>query len=195
MTGSRSCLGLALVLLLLAAATASAAPKHRFVFELTGVKLKGKFPAALEAEIGKQLSKQIKANPRLLAEPPEGAPDPSTDPKGFKAYMQKRRLRSFKVNVEVTDYEERIEPSPRSKRGKMVVVRIALRIFGETVPERTMAFTGDGSATIKIGTGSKVRDKDKQVANREATQLAVEDAVGTSIRKLDAGKKKKKKRR
>jgi hypothetical protein len=129
-----------------------------------------------------------------MAEPPEDAPDPTAEPKKFKAYMAKRKLRAFKLNVEVTEYEEVVEPSPRSKTGKMVVVRIALRILGETVPDRSMAFTGDGSATIKLGTGSRVRAKDRQIANREATELAIQDAVATSIKKLDAGKKKKKKR-
>ena len=191
-------LGLALAaVIVIGAADAEAAPKTTFVFDVYKVKLRGTFPAKVEAAVREQLAKQIASNPRLVAEVPEGAPSPKTDPKGFTAWMTKRKLRAFKINVEVTEYEQRVEDAPGSKRGKMIVARIALRIFGETVPDRSMAFTGDGSATIKIGVGSRVRDRDKKVADRESSELAVADAIAMSIKKLDSGaaKKKKKKRR
>jgi hypothetical protein len=70
-------------------------------------------------------------------------------------------------------------------------------MFGETYPKRVMAFTGDGSATVKIDIGKKLRKRDTDYANEEAMKLAVADAIAASIAKLKAPpeKTKKKKRR
>ncbi len=181
-----------LIVGLSAATDAEAAPRN-FVFELTKIELKAKGAPAKElgALIRKTLTRKIDAAERLLPELPRGAPDPKSHPKEFVAFMKKQRLNAYKVNVEVTEYERAIEAASTG-RGKLVTVRIALRIFGETVPDRSMAFTGGGSATVKLAVGSKVRDKDVTAANNDAIDLAIDDALATSIKKLDGPEKKKK---
>lgn len=190
----RSAIALLLVALVLAPAGAEAARQQKYVYLLAKLDLGKGVPAEISEQVKKNLGAIIERNDRLSAEIPQGAPDYRSEPKKFKQYMKERDLSAYKVNVEVTEYEMEIEKAPKG-RGKMLKVHVALRMFGETVPDRSMAFTGDGRATVKLGTGSTVRKRDEEVANRDAISLAVEDAVATSIRKLDAGPKKKKKKR
>ena len=86
------------------------------------------------------------------------------------------------------------------RRGKRVGVRIGIHTFGEALPGRTIAFVGDGAATVKIEVGKRVRKRDSFIANRDAAAQAVLNALDTSIKKLAlkgkvAPKKKKRRKR
>ena len=59
-----------------------------------------------------------------------------------------------------------------------------LRTFGETIPDRIMAFSGSGSAQVKVDIGKKLRPADTEYANREAATLAIAEALERSIKKL-----------
>jgi hypothetical protein len=49
---------------------------------------------------------------------------------------------------------------------KRLVVRLGLRTFGETFPERVMGFAAEGSATIKVDVGKKLRPADRSVRDQ-----------------------------
>lgn len=76
---------------------------------------------------------------------------------------------------------------PNSQR---LVVRVALHFLGENIPSRTMGFTGDGQATIKVEIGKKVRDKDREYAWDQAAEAAVADAMTTVFKQLAIPPKK-----
>ena len=82
-----------------------------------------------------------------------------------------------------------IKDNPRIA-GKLISARIQIHMFGETLPFRTMAFTGDGSATIAIEVGKKVRDKDKRFAREDAAEFAINQAIAASLEKLKTTKTK-----
>jgi len=178
----------AIALALVSASAARAENKQSYVFIVDQVDRKAEAPEAVVTAVREALAKKIAASERLLAELPADAPDPTTAEKKFLAFMARRNMRAFKVRVEITEYEMSEEPA---RSGKNVVVRVALHMFGETIPKRTMGFTGDGSAMIKLGVGNKVRPKDREVANRDAIELAIDDALATSIKKLEEEPKKK----
>jgi hypothetical protein len=162
---------------------ASAKPAETYIFLVSRVDLAKKdMPRTLEKQVQDEVTKAVEAHAELDGAMPAGAPDPEVKPKDFKSYLNKRKQRAFKVNVEVTDYERSVVP--RDGRDQLLSVRVALRIFGETVPDRVMAFTGEGSATIQIEVGKTVRDKDRTYADQQAIEVAVGDAIATSIKKL-----------
>jgi hypothetical protein len=180
---------LALAVAVLAALVAPGRPAEargaaeRYVFLLTRVELsKTAIPPALEAQVRAELARAFEAHPDIDGALPEGTPDPETQPDKFKAYLKKRRLRAFRVNVQLTDYERAVEA--RDARDRVLTVRLSLHLFGEAMPERVMAFTGEGSTTIKIEIGKTVRDKDQTYADQQAIELAVTDAIATSIKRL-----------
>ena len=67
---------------------------------------------------------------------------------------------------------------------KRLTVRLGLRTFGETFPERVMGFAAEGSATIKVDVGKKLRAADRTFAIKSACEGAVGDALAASLTKL-----------
>lgn len=185
-------LGLAAAALSPAAAEARGKRKNQtYIFSLYKVEMVEGVPGEVEEQVKKRLAKQIEDRDALEPEIDKKAPDPKKTPKKFERYLKRRNRRAFKVNVEVTDYSMDLEPIEGSS-SKHLAVHLSLRMFGETIPDRVMAFTGDGSATVKVEVGRRVRDRDREYANDEALKLAVSDAVDQSIKMLRMPAKKRK---
>lgn len=183
-------------LALLATAPAEAQRRKKaptYAFLVTKVELKDGVPSKIEGLVRERLAAAIDAHADLIGALDDDAPDPAKDPEAFERYLRAKGIKAYKVNVEVTGYERTAVANPK-KSGNVLTVHVALRLFGETVPQRVMAFTGDGSSTIKLETGKKVRERDDTVAHKDATELAVADAIATSLRKLAEGPKKRKRR-
>jgi hypothetical protein len=171
-----------------------------YYFLLWKVTLADGVPAGIAAQVETQARKAIEAHPQLVGVLPDDAPDPKANPKAFKRYITRHRIRPYRVNIEVTSYEQEVEPMPAPRRGNRITVSVALRTFGETMPMPSMAFAGEGSATIKMEVGKRIRDRDRQIANQESLELAVDKALATSIVRLEAkaksqAKPKRKRRR
>lgn len=160
-----------------------------YIFVLSRVKLPKDAPAELEALLRKQLDAVIAQESSLRDAIPEDAPTYDPKKKGrygnkpFHKYMKERNLRPFHVTIQVTKYESTLEPNPK-KPGQILGSTIVLRLFGETIPDRVMAFTGDGSATVLAEIGKKVRDRDREWADSDAVELAISRAVSMSLDKL-----------
>ncbi len=186
----------ALLALLAFPATASAAKKKYFL-SIDQVAVKS-VPADKTADVLEptkaEVAKALAGHPQLVASL-AGAPDPTADAKKFRAWLKKKRIDgAFKVNVEITSFEEEIEEKDAAiNQEKRLIIRLSLRMFGETIPERKMGFSGDGSSTIKIDIGKKLRPKDRTYAIQQAIELAVGDALATSLKQLSLPAKTPKK--
>lgn len=175
-----------LVVVAWAAGTSHAKRKQVYYFLVTEVQLADGVPQEIAERVREQMERGISAHERLIEALPEDAPDPEAKPKAFVRYIKKRRLKPFRVSVEVTDYRHEVESLPAPRRGQRLAVRIALHVFGETIPKRSMAFSGDGSSAIKLDIGKRLRERDSEVANREAIKLAVDHALTRSIERLES---------
>ena len=74
-----------------------------------------------------------------------------------------------------------MEGKPNTQR---LVVHVGIHVLGETIPGRTMGFTGDGQATVKQEIGMKIRDVDRTYAWDGAAETAVTDALKTCFERL-----------
>ncbi|HUH05276.1 MAG TPA: hypothetical protein VML75_24930 [Kofleriaceae bacterium] len=185
--------GLAVSAILLASAPAADAKrksKETYYFEVSSVTLAEGVPPEIARAVRAQLAVAIEKHDKIVAEI-VGAPDPATDPKKYKAYLKKKKLRAFKVNVEVTAYEHKIVKMPAPRTGQRLEVSIQLHTFGETIPDRVMAFSGGGSAGVMIEIGKKLRPRETEVANHDTIEMALEKAIAESIIKLAAPPPKK----
>ena len=170
--------------------------KTKYHFELGAVRAQPGVEGQVAADVLKALEAEVKkafeTHPRMVAVL-TGAPDPQTDPKGYAKWLKKKKIGgSFLVNVDLSMYREEQEDSPDNK-GKRIVVRLELHMFGETIPERKMAFEGEGSSTVKQDVGKKVRDKDREFTIQSAIELAVADAMEECFTKLSMPAKTPKK--
>jgi hypothetical protein len=196
-------IGLALLLVALAGGDAAAKrkpkPKHKYHFTLAGVKaaegVEGKLAADALRLLEAEVKKQFASHPQMVADLSAG-PDPQADPKKFARWLKKKKIKgAYQVNVDLTLYIEETEAAPSGKEGDLrFVIRLELHMFGETIPERKMAFEGEGSATVKQDVGKKVRDRDREFTIQSAIELAVAEAMDESFRKLSAPPPKKKKK-
>lgn len=172
---------------LIALSAAQAKNQRTYFFLLHEVKLVGTdLPPELVEQVRGQIVKSLAQHERLTSALPADAPDPKADPKGFEQYIKKNRIQPYRVNVEVTAYSRDSEAIDEPRKGTRLEVSVSLRTFGETMPKRVMAFSGDGSATIKVEVGKRVRDRDWEYANQQAIELAVAEALQMSIERLDA---------
>ena len=176
------------------APSADAAPKKRYPFELTKVLVKPEVPADVAKEAQPRIEavfkKALEDNPQLVLSV-EGAPDPDANPAGYRKFLAKKGITAaYLVTVEVTEASIEIVPMEEKKNSQRISVSVGLHVLGETIPGRTMGFTGDGRATVKQEVGMKVRDKDRQFTWDSAAETAVAEALKECFAKLSKPQKK-----
>jgi|GEM_PF-2258237 len=191
MSRMRSTIVLAIALGVVLAAAPTADAKHwrrhkrRYVFDVWKIKVPKGLPPQLGPQIRKQIERSIKKNKRLLLGV-EGAPDPKKFPKQFHKYLRRHRVRYYRVNVELTKFERKVLPMPDGRHGKRLQVALSVRTFGTTYPKRIIAFAGWGSGKVILETGRRgPRKRDDIEAVRAALEVAVQQALARSIKKLD----------
>jgi lipoprotein-anchoring transpeptidase ErfK/SrfK len=185
-----------LILLCLAATVAFAAPKpKKYHFELTKVlvkpEVKAEVGATAQPRVEAAIKKAFESHPQLV-QTLEGAPDPEADHgQTYRKYLTKKGIAgAYLVTVEITDASEEVVPMEDKKNSQRLVVHVGIHVLGETIPGRTMGFTGDGQATVKQEVGMKIRDKDRTYAWDGAAETAVDDALKTCFEQLAKPQKK-----
>ena len=186
---------LTLVTLGLVTQAAEAAPKlkkHHLVLADVTAKpdVKADEAQAAVPRIEAVVKKTFETHPQLVAKL-EGAPDPIAKADAYRKFLTKKGIASaFLVTVEVTEATIEIEPMESKPNTQRIVVRVGVHLLGETIPGRTMGFTGDGQATIKVEVGKKIRDRDKEYTWDQAADAAVADAMKTVFKQLAVPPKK-----
>jgi hypothetical protein len=173
---------------------ADAAPKKKYHFELTKVLVKPEVAPEVAKEAQPRIEavfkKALENDPQLVLSV-EGAPDPDANPAGYRKFLAKKGISSaYLVTVEVTEASIEIVPMEEKKNSQRISVSVGLHVLGETIPGRTMGFTGDGRATVKQEVGMKVRDKDRQFTWDSAAETAVAEALKECFAKLAKPQKK-----
>src|SRR5690349_865609 len=144
-------LSIAVLLLAVVAAPAVAGPKgktKKYHFHLSDVTpgdgVTGDIVDFAQPRVKAQVEKAFANHPQLVAAM-DGAPDPTTDAKGYKDYLKKKKLSgAYKVNVEITLATEEVEAVEGKAGTQRLVIRFGIKMFGETIPERVMGFSGEG---------------------------------------------------
>ncbi len=177
----------------LAAAGSKSKSKKKYFFEVTSVTSKTTLPPALEKiilpKLEAEVKKQLVGHAQLVAALPD-APDPKADATKYRRYLTKKGISgAYQVSVELTSASEEVEQL-EGRSGQRLVVRLGVHMFGETVPGQTIGFTGDGSASIRQEIGKTLRPRDQEFTWQGAVELAVTDAIDTSLARLSAPAKK-----
>lgn len=173
-------------------AAAEAAPKKKFHFELAAVtpkpEVKADVAKAAVPRVEAQVKKAFESHPQLVAQL-EGAPEKGKVD-AYRKYLARKGLSgAFLVTVELTEATEELVPmdKPNSQR---FVVSISVHVLGETIPGRTMGFTGDGRATVKQEIGKRLRPRDREVTWEQAAEVAIADALATVFKQLEKPQKR-----
>jgi hypothetical protein len=182
-----------LFLLCALATVATAQPKKKYHFDLAAVNVKPEVKAdvakSAQPRVEEQVKKVFASHPQLVGTL-DGAPDWKTQADAYRKFLAKKGLAgAFHVTVDVTDASEEVVPTdkPNTQRYN---VRIAIHMLGETMPGRTMGFTGEGQATIKQEIGRKLTERDKKYTWDSAAEAAVNDAMAKVFKQLAVPQKK-----
>ena len=168
-------------------ARADAAPKKKYHFEILAVTAKSEVKPDVAktaiARVQKQLEKAMAASDQLVATL-DDAPARDASPDSWRRYLAKKGIAGvYLVTVELTEAWEKVEPSDKPNTQRLVA-HVAIHMLGETVPGRTMGFTGDGQATVKQEVDMKIRDRDREYTWDGAAETAVGNALNECFTKL-----------
>jgi hypothetical protein len=176
---------------ILPASAQAAAPKY--FFQLREVKGGPDIDPALKEYAGEAL----KAD---LAGRPEWASDvQAASPEALLAELNKRKLRGFNVTVRFEEVKKEVKPPKPGGRFNQLAVNVRLTVFGTTVAEEKLAFSGDGEAGTEAEVSEKRVEKESMSLTKDAIKDAVKQAVDQAVLKLSVaqsgphGARKKKK--
>jgi hypothetical protein len=187
---------LLLAALVFAGSTAYAeAAKEQYYFVLKAITAKPELkPEAVKLATPRVLAEVKKAfehQPQIVAKL-EGAPDPKTDPDGYRAFLAKSHIASaFNVNIEITDAVQLLTPKADKPGVQELEIRLALRMLGSHIPDDTLGFTGHGKAGVEQEVSGTPSAHDLQGTWDQVAELAVSAALRTALEELALSAKTK----
>jgi hypothetical protein len=187
---------LLLATLAFAGSAAYAEPaKERYYFEVKAITAKPELkPEAVKMATPRVLAEVKKAfehQPQIVAKL-EGAPDPKTDPDGYRAVLAKAHVAgAFNVNIEITDAVQLLTPKTDKPGAQELEIRLALRMLGSHIPDDTLGFTGHGKAGVEQEVSGTPSAHDLQGTWDQVTELAVSAALRTALDELALSAKTK----
>jgi len=177
-----SVVGVALALAAVAPAARAAAPKY--YFRLGEVKAGPEVEEALKSYAADAVKAELAARPEWASDVGVAG----TDTEALVAELKKRNLRGFSVVVRFEHLKKEIEePSPGARR-KRLKLDVKLSVFGTTIPEEKLSFSGDGEAGVESEVPDKGMDAEAQSLAKDAIKDAIKQAVDQAVLKLAVGK-------
>jgi hypothetical protein len=172
-----------------AAAIAAAVPVARaaaptYYFRLRDVKAGPEIDATLKAYAGEALKAELASRPEWASD--LGVQASSTD--ALVAELKRRNLRGFDVNVRFDGFKKELKEPKPGERSKRLELEVKLSVFGTTIPEEKLAFSGDGEAGLEAPVPSEARaDAQTNTLAKDAIKDAVKQAVDQAVMKLSIG--------
>jgi hypothetical protein len=155
---------------LLAAGTAlAAAPKY--YFRLSGVKAGPDVAEALKSYAGDALKEQLASRPEWASDIGAVAPD------ALVTELKRRALRGFDVTVRIEDLKHEVKDPNPGARLKRLALTVRLSVFGTTIPEGKLAFSGEGDSGLE----SEVIEKKMESEQLSLAKVAIKDAVKQAV--------------
>ena len=176
---------------MLPASAQAAAPKY--FFQLREVKGGPDIDPALKEYAGEALKADLAARPEWASDVQASSPE------ALLAELDKRKLRGFNVTVRFEEVKKEVKPPKPGSRFNQLAINVRLTVFGTTVSEEKLAFSGDGEAGLETEVSEKRVEKESMSLTRDAVKDAVKQAVDQAVLKLSVGQsgphgaKKKKK--
>jgi hypothetical protein len=154
----------------------AAAPKY--YFQLQPVKAGPEVDADLKAYTGEALKAELAARPEWASDiGPASAAAPSSDRTALVAELKKRNLRGFDVTAKIEKLKQEVKDPKPGAQNKRLQVEVQLTVFGTTIPDAKLAFSGDGSS----GSEGEVSDRRMAAETTSTTKDVIKDAIKQAV--------------
>ena len=165
----------------------AAAPKY--YFQMQPVKAGPEIDADLKAYTGEALQKELASRPEWASDiGPSSAATPGTDRTALVAALKKRNLRGFDVTARIEKLKQEVKDPKPGARNKQLVVQVELTVFGTTIPDAKLAFSGDGQSGSEGEVSERRLAADTASTTKDVIKDAIKQAVDQAVLKLSMGK-------
>ena len=167
----------------------AAAPK--FFFQIQDVKAGPEVDAALKAYAGEALKAELASRPEWASDvgPAGEAARPGTDRSALVAELKKRSLRGFDVTARIESFKKELKDPKPGGRLKQLAVDVRLTVFGTTIPDAKLAFSGEGESGTEADVSEKHLAADSESAAKDLMKDAIKQAVDQAVLKLSSSGK------
>ncbi|HLK93245.1 MAG TPA: hypothetical protein VKZ18_25350 [Polyangia bacterium] len=177
----------------MAAAAIPAAPLRaappKYYFQLQPVKAGPEVDADLKAFTGEALKAELASRPEWASDVgPAGQAGPDTDRAALVAELKKRNLRGFDVTARIEKLKQEVKDPKPGARNKRLAVQVELTVFGTTIPDAKLAFSGDGSSGSEAEVSDRRLAADTADTTKDVIKDAIKQAVDQAVLKLAIGK-------
>jgi hypothetical protein len=177
---------LAAVPVLGASKARAAAPKY--YFQMQPVKAGPEVDADLKAYTGEVLKAELASRPEWASDiGPASAAGPGTDRSGLVAELKKRNLRGFDVTARIEKLKQEVKDPKPEARNKRLAVEIQLTVFGTTIPDAKLAFSGAGQSGSEADVSERRLAADTTETTKDVIKDAIKQAVDQAVVKLSIG--------
>jgi hypothetical protein len=175
----------ALAWTLLTAAGAAGAAGAKYYFQVREVKASKDIDPVLKAYAGEAVKADLAARPEWASDVGQQG---SAGQDALVAELTKRKLRGFNVTVRLEEVKKEIRPPKPGGRLNQLAVNVRLTVFGTTIPEEKLAFSGDGEAGLEAEVSEKRMEAESLSVTKDAIKDAIKQAVDQSVTKLAVAK-------
>ena len=178
----------ALVAVTLAAIPSASAAAPKYYFQLQPVKAGPEIDAELKRYTGEALKAELASRPEWASDiGPAGAAVPGTDRTALVADLKKRNLRGFDVTARIEKLKQEVKDPKPGARNKQLAVEIQLTVFGTTIPDAKLAFSGVGQSGSEAEVSERRLAADTAETTKDVIKDAIKQAVDQAVLKLSIG--------
>jgi len=164
----------------------AAAPKY--YFQLQPVKAGPEVDAALKAYTGEALKAELASRPEWASDiGPAGAAAPGSDRTALVGELKTRKLRGFDVTARIEKLKQEVKDPKPGARNKQLAVEVQLTVFGTTIPDAKLAFSGDGQSGSQAEVSERRLATDTAETTKDVIKDAIKQAVDQAVLKLSLG--------
>jgi hypothetical protein len=165
----------------------AAAPKY--YFQMQPVKAGAEIDEATKTFAAEALRAELAARPEWASDVgPAGQLGPGQDRGALVAELKKRNLRGFDVTARIEKLKQEVKEPKPGARNKQLAVEVNLTVFGTTIPDAKLAFSGDGQSGSEAEVSEKRLAADTADTTHDVLKDAIKQAVDQAVLKLSLGK-------
>ena len=188
MTRSTLAVSAAVAALLAVPAFEARAAAPKYYFQNQPVKAGPEVDAEFKAYTGEALKAELAARPEWASDiGPAGGATPGTDRTALVDELKRRNLRGFDVTAKIEKLKQEVKDPKPGSQNKRLAVEVQLTVFGTTIPDAKLAFSGDGQSGSEGEVSERRLAADTASTTKDVIKDAIKQAVDQAVLKLSLG--------